>query len=231
MAGPPSRDLFAHRGLHQWGAGGEKARRFRHHHEVHERCGQRTVASRRTHHQAHQRHQTRQLGQGLQIIGATARGAFGNPVAGAFQHHHQRQTLLLGELAEPVALVGTCGADGAAEHGEVFGAGEYGASVDPPTAGDQCISRSLGAAVLIELSGKRTELDERARVEEQLDPLARSELAAVMLALNPHLAAHGRSDAATFAQMRQQRIPLGPGLLDHVHSCVSVIPARSGLAQ
>ena len=80
----------------------------------------------------------------------------------------------------------------AAEHGEVLAEDEDQPAVDGALAGHHAVARhlllghaELGAAVLDEHVG----LLERVRVEQELDPLAGGELAALVLRLDPPLAA------------------------------------------
>src|SRR5205085_2865896 len=90
----------------------------------------------------------------------------------------------------------------AAEDGKVLGEHKYGPAIHgPPTgddaiAGDLCVVHAeLGRAVFDE----HVELLERALVHEQLDTLARRELAALVLRLDARLAtAFARIGAAAF---------------------------------
>ena len=90
----------------------------------------------------------------------------------------------------------------AAEHGEILGEGEHGAAVDGAEAGDHAVAgdvallhAEIGGAVLDE----HVELLERAAVHQELDALARGELAALVLRLDARLAAAGaRIGAAVF---------------------------------
>ena len=83
-------------------------------------------------------------------------------------------------------------AQGAAEHGEVLGEDEDRAAVDRAPAGDHAVAGDLGllhaeigAAVLDE----HVEFLERVVIEQQLDALARGELALGVLRRNALLAA------------------------------------------
>ena len=83
----------------------------------------------------------------------------------------------------------------AAEHGEVLGEHEHGAAVDRAPAGDHAVAGDLGllhAEVDGAVLDEHVELLERALVEQQLDALARGELAALVLRLDARLAAAQR---------------------------------------
>ena len=85
------------------------------------------------------------------------------------------------------------------KHGEILGEGEDGAAVHGAPAGDDAVAgdvrllhAEIGGAVLDE----HVELLERVAVHEQLDPLARGELAALMLGVDARLAATGAGAVA-----------------------------------
>src|SRR5262249_26212719 len=92
----------------------------------------------------------------------------------------------------------------AAKHGKVLSERKHGAAVDGPPAGDHAIARDfsllhaeLGRAVLDE----HVELLERTLIHEELDALARGELAALVLHLDARL-------AAALARLRAPRFEL-----------------------
>ena len=79
----------------------------------------------------------------------------------------------------------------AAEHGEVLGEQENGAAVHGTPAGDDAVAgdfRFLHAEVAGAMLDEHVEFLERALVEQQLDALARGELAALVLRLDARLA-------------------------------------------
>src|SRR5262249_3157811 len=82
------------------------------------------------------------------------------------------------------------------KHGEILGEGKYGAAVHRSPAGDDAVAgdfRLVHAEVAGAVFDEHVELFERALVEQQLEPLARGELAALVLRLDAVLAAaHAR---------------------------------------
>ena len=94
----------------------------------------------------------------------------------------------------------------AAEHGEVLGEDEDGAAVDGAPAGDDTIARDLGvlhAEVCRAVLDEHVEFFEGAFVEEDLDALARRQLALGMLRIDACLAATGPGDLAPALQLDQ----------------------------
>src|SRR4029077_20731299 len=85
------------------------------------------------------------------------------------------------------------------EHGKVLGEGEDGAAVHRAPAGDDAVAgdvrllhAEIGGAVLDE----HVELLERVAVHQELDPLARRELAALVLGVDARLATAGAGACA-----------------------------------
>ena len=104
----------------------------------------------------------------------------------------------------------------AAEHGEILGEDEDGAAVDRAPAGDHAVAGDLGllhAEVVGAVLDEHVELLERALVEQQLDALARGELAALVLGLDARLAAARRGPG-------RGAVPACRGCL----SCVAGLP-------
>src|SRR4030095_3730678 len=95
-------------------------------------------------------------------------------VARAVENEPHRRALLRGELADPVALGHRAEPDRAAEHAEVLGARDRSAPIDLAEARDERIRGDVFAA------DQRADLEERTRIEQVLDPLARIEIAAPM---------------------------------------------------
>ena len=77
-----------------------------------------------------------------------------------------------------------------AEDGEVLREGEHLAAVDQPVAGDDAVARDdlvVHAEIAAAVGDELVDLLERARVEQQLDALARGQLAGGVLAVEPIL--------------------------------------------
>src|SRR5262249_34952017 len=92
----------------------------------------------------------------------------------------------------------------AAEHGKILGEGEHGAAVDRAPAGDDAIAGNpallhaeLGRAVLDE----HVELLERAFVHQQLETLARGQLAPLVLRFDARVTAAGARAGAAFFEL------------------------------
>ena len=80
----------------------------------------------------------------------------------------------------------------AAEHGEILGEDEHGAAVHRAPAGDHAVAgdlRFLHAEIARTVLDEHVELLERVAVQQELDALARGELAALVLRLDALLAA------------------------------------------
>ena len=95
----------------------------------------------------------------------------------------------------------------AAEDGEVLREDEDLAAVDGAVAGDHAVAEDLlllhaevGAAV----GDEAVELDEGARVEQQVDALARGELAGLVLLVDALLAAGGEGALVELVQLAQR---------------------------
>jgi hypothetical protein len=105
----------------------------------------------------------------------------GNPVTCTFQHHDQRDSLLVGELAQAVPLVGGTGSDRAAEHGDVLRPSEGRPSIDPARTGHQRIAWDRR---FVHCSDQTADLEESARIEQTLEPLPCVEPTPFVLALD-----------------------------------------------
>ena len=98
-----------------------------------------------------------------------------------------RAAVLHGEIHDLADLLGEDLRQRPAEHGEVLREDEHLAAEDRPVAGDDGVApRPVLAHVELDLAvtDEAVELDERARIEELLEPLAREELPALALALD-----------------------------------------------
>jgi len=94
---------------------------------------------------------------------------------------------------------------GAAEHGEILREDEDQTAVDGAVAGDDAVAGDLllvhaeiGAAML----DKHIPFFERARVEQQFDPLTSRQLALGMLTFNPPLTTTGPRRSAHLFELR-----------------------------
>ena len=136
----------------------------------------------------------------------------------------------------------------AAEHGEVLGEQEHGAAVHGAPAGDHAVAgdfRLLHAEVAGAVLDEHVELLERALVEQQLDALARGQLAALVLRLDARLAAaeagllaplfelvedvfHAPQPRGISANSWQKPYHVRPGGLRAIRSscCAACIPRR-----
>ena len=92
----------------------------------------------------------------------------------------------------------------AAEHGEILGEGKHGASVDGAEARDHAVARDMrllhaeiGRAVLDE----HVDFLEGVAVHQKLDPLARGELAALVLRLDTRRAAAAARAGPAFFEL------------------------------
>jgi hypothetical protein len=160
------------------------------------------VARSRAEDQGHQGDPALEVGQALEVVGATAGRLAGHPVSRPVEHEHEREALAGGDLGQAVPLVGVPGADGAALDREVLGCGQDGSAVDRAETGDQGV-----AGQVVQPTDQRAQLGEAAVVEEGVEALAGVELALAVLALDPLGAAHGPGGVLAPAQVVQQRLP------------------------
>ena len=111
--------------------------------------------------------------------------------AGAVVQADQRRPDRQRQVHHLVDLLGEHLAEGAAEDREVLGEDEDLAAVDRAPAGDHAVGVGplLDAAGERPVAGQHVELVERARVEQDLDPLAGEQLALGVLALDRPLRA------------------------------------------
>ena len=116
----------------------------------------------------------------------------------------QRQLAHAGGLALPDL------AHGAGEHGEVVGDDGDAPAVDVADAGDDAVGRevALGGEAGVHRVGELAVLDERARVDQQVDALPDRELAHAALAGDPLVAAHGEGGGASLPEVVDQRLPV-----------------------
>ncbi len=173
-------------------SGRKDRRRFGHGYEVAQWGGEGTVTGRGTEYQAYQGHDAGELGQTHQVARSATAVGVGHPVAGALQHHHQRDPLLMGELAEAIALIGGTTSDRATEHGHILGSGDCRSPVDPTGPGYQGIT---GSRWLIGGADQGADLEKGAGVEQTVETLPCVEPASLELSgetgLSPHPARLG----------------------------------------
>src|SRR5207248_6327383 len=126
--------------------------------------------------------------------------------AGRVQEPHDRLAVAQGELAHPSGLeLLPHRAHRAGHHGEVVGDDPDLAAVDLTMAGDHAVGRGgVGAVAVL---GEEAELDEGPAVEEEVDALARCELAALVLLGDLVGAAHAEVLLLLFVKL------LDPGLV------------------
>ena len=97
-------------------------------------------------------------------------------------------------------------AERAAEHGEILAEGEDEAAIDQAVAGDHAVARDLlllHAEIVAAVLDEHVPLLEGAGIEQQLQPLARGELALLVLLLDALLAAALARRFALFLQPTQ----------------------------
>ena len=217
--------LLGH-GPHHVRAGHEHVRAVAHHDdEVGHRRRVDRAAGAGPHDHADLRHDARGEHVALEHVGVAreARDAFLDArAAGIVQPDHRRADLhrLVHDLAD---LLGVRLGQRAAEHREVLAEHEHQAAVDGAGAGHHAIARDallghaeLGAAMLDE----HVDLLERAEVEQQLQPLARRQLAALVL---------GGDAPRAATELRRRALGVEP-LQNLPHRSPSARPARQRLA-
>jgi hypothetical protein len=106
-------------------------------------------------------------------------------------------------------------AQASAQHGEVLRECEGGAAVDQAVSADDAVARDpllVHTEVVAAVNPELVDLDEAARVEEQIDPLADRELPALVLPGNPFGSPHLEVATTAFPQLAD------PGLEVLCHS-------------
>ena len=214
------RDVLAGDRLHDVGAGDEHVRRaLDHHHEVGERGRVHRAAGAGPEDHADLGDDARGLHVAREDPAVRVEGddTFLDARAGAVVEADERRADRLREVHHLVDLLGEHLAERAAEHGEVLAEHEHLATVDRSPTGDDAVGEGPGVLdpeAVGPVAGEHVELDERARVEQQLDALAGGELAALVLALDrgraPRveglLAQLGELDEAFLDRMRSDRV-------------------------
>ena len=203
------RDVLAGDGLDHVGTGDEHlAGLVDHHDEVGERGGVDVPAGGGAHDQRDLRDDAG--GQDVAVedlaVQAERDDALLDAGAGAVVDADQRAAGLDRQLLHLDDLLAVHLAQAAAEHGGVLAEDAHVAAVDGAVAGDDAVAEGpllIEAEVGAAVSGQRVEFDERALVEQRVDPLARGQLALGVDLLDGGLADRMQRLLGTPAQIRQ----------------------------
>ena len=168
------------------------------------------MPGRRPEHQAHHRHETREIGEGLQVVGPTPRRGTDDAMPGTLEHEDERDPLLGGKLHEAIALVRRARPDGAAQHREVLCGSDGGTTVDRSEPTDEGVGRGVRRPWFRLVPDQGTELDERPGVEESRHARPCVQLAGGTMPGHPFLAAHGGGLGTLRGQLVQERGPCIP---------------------
>ena len=173
--------------LHDVGAGDEHVRGLLdHEHEVGDRGRVDGAARARPHHERDLRNDAGRLHvapEDLRVAGERD-DALLDPRTARVVDPDDRAAVLHGQVHDLADLLREHLRERPAEHGEVLREDEHLAAEDRPVAGDDGVApRAVLAHLELDLAvaDEAVELDERARIEELLEPLAREELAALAL--------------------------------------------------
>ena len=184
------RDLLAGHGAHHFGPGDEHVRgAARHQHEVGDRGRVDGAARARAHHERDLRHDARGHHVAAEDLGVAAErhDALLDARPARVVDADHRAAEAQREIHDLADLLGVGLAQRAAEDREVLREHEHLAAVHGAVARDDAIAvgPSLGQPeVRAAVQDERVELDERARIEQPLEPLAREALAAFALPLH-----------------------------------------------
>ena len=187
-------DLVGHR-LHHVGAGDEHVARVAHHEdEIGHRRGIDVAAGAGAHDHRDLRDDARGDDVALEhlAVAAERRHAFLDAGAAGVEQADDRRPRAQRHVLDLDDLLRVRLRQRAAEHGEILGEDEDAAAVHRAPAGDHAVAGDLGllhAEVVGAVLDEHVELLERILVHEQLDALARGELAALVLRLDAPLAA------------------------------------------
>ena len=110
-------------------------------------------------------------------------------------------------------LLGVSLGQGAAEHGEVLAEDEHQPAIDRAVAGHDAVTRHLlvgHAKIVATMLDEHVRLLEGVRVEQELDALAGGELAALVLRLDPALAAAKPSRRALGIELLEDLLHRAP---------------------
>ena len=197
-------DLVGHR-LHHVGAGDEHVARVAHHEdEIGHRRRIDIAAGARTHDHGNLRNDARGDDVALEhlAIAAERRDAFLDAGAAGVEQADDRRAGAHRHVLDLDDLLRVRLRQRAAEHGEILGEDEDAAAVDRAPAGDHAVAgdlRFLHAEIVGAVLDEHVELLEGVLVHQELDALARGELAALVLRLDaPLAAAAARAAAALF---------------------------------
>ena len=199
-------------GLHDVGAGDEHVRRLLdHEHEVGDRRRIDGAAGARPHHERDLRHDAGCLHvppEDLRVAGER-HDAFLDARAARVVDPDHRTPVLHGHVHDLADLLREDLGERPAEDREVLREHEHLATEDRPVPGDDGVTpRAVVAHLELDLAmpDEAVELDERAGVEELLEPLTREELAALALASNVALARGVRRFLAQLLEPAELRL-------------------------
>ena len=184
-------DLFVGDRLDHVGAGHEHvARVLDHDGEIGDRGRVDGAAGAGSHDRRDLRHDARRQRVAQEDVGVAAErdDAFLNARAAGIVQADDRRTQLERQVHDLDDLGGVGFRQRSAEHREVLGEGEHLTPVDQAVAGDDAVAGNqllVHAEIAAAVGDEPVELFERARIEEQLDPLASGQLAGGVLALEP----------------------------------------------
>ena len=183
-------DLVRH-GPHDVGPGHEHvARALDHHGEVGDRRRVDRSAGARPEDHRDLRHDAGRQDVAQEDLGVAAqrRDALLDPRAARVVEPDDRRPDLHREVHDLADLLGVRLRQRAAEHREVLAVDEHEPAVDRAVAGDDAVAEDalpVGAEPRRPVGDERVQLDERIRVEQQVEPLTRRQLARRVLPLDP----------------------------------------------
>ena len=198
--------------LHDVGAGDEHVRRaLRHQHEVRDRRRVDGAAGAGSHDQRDLRNDTRRLHVPPEDLGVARErdDPFLDARAAGVVHPNDRAADLDGQVHHLADLLGKDLGEGAAEDREVLAEDADRPAEDRPVAGhDGVAPRPLlaHAELALAVAHEPVQLDERAPVEQELDPLTGEELASLVLSRDGLLAARVLRGVAQLAEPGELRL-------------------------
>ena len=209
-------DHLVGHGLHHVRAGDEHVARVAHHEdEVGHRRRIDVAAGARPHDDADLGNDARGDDVALEHLAVAAQGGDALLDAGAagVEQADDRRARLHGGVLHLDDLLRVGFRQATAEHGEILGEQEHGAAVDGAPAGHHAVAGDLlllHAEVAGAVLDEHVELLERALVEQELDALARGQLAALVLRLDARRAAAGAGLGAALFQLVEDVLHAGP---------------------
>ena len=173
-------DVFMRHGLHDARPGDEHvARALDHDREVGDRRRVDRAAGARPEDHRDLRHDARRQDVAQEDLGVSAErhDAFLDPRASGIVEPDDRRSDLHREIHHLADLVGVGLRQRSAEHREVLAEDEHRSAVDLAVAGDDAVAEERLFRRGVAIRDERVEFDERIRVEQQVEPLARRQLA------------------------------------------------------